>query len=204
MKYIVKADEPKSFSDWKKLHPAKEYKDLVDPEKQDLKSALIREQKEICCYCERRISQEDSHIEHFKPKDKSQFPQLQLDYKNLHACCVRVPTKSTPNICGNKKDNYYSNELISPLESDCASHFKYTSDGHIFQSDANNLRAKITIEKLGLDDPILVEKRKAVISAFDIEDENELKAAVELHLSHTTPQFGEFYTTIEFLYSAIL
>lgn len=204
MKHIVKRVEPISFTQWKRLNPNNTYDDLVNPEKRDLKTALICEQKGICCYCERRISQQDSHIEHFKPKDDSQFPQLQLDYTNLHACCVRVPTRSTPNICGNKKDNFYSSDLISPLEEDCSTHFKYASDGHISPSDANDLRATTTIRILGLDEPILVEKRKAIISTFETLDIEDLKAAVQLYLRQDVPQFGEFYTTIEFFYGSII
>jgi hypothetical protein len=65
MKHIVKQHEPKAFANWKALanddwQPT--YGDLSGEAKKAVKSALMAEQGYICCYCERRLTEEDSHI----------------------------------------------------------------------------------------------------------------------------------------------
>lgn len=67
MKYIQKRQEPASFTEWKSKasedwQPTWEI--LRSSEKRDLHDALLREQGYICCYCEMRITQQNSHIEH--------------------------------------------------------------------------------------------------------------------------------------------
>ena len=65
MKHIVKDQDTPLFEKWMAL--ANEdwkptYKDLRDPEKKEVKKSLMKEQGHICCYCERRLTDEDSHI----------------------------------------------------------------------------------------------------------------------------------------------
>lgn len=71
MKHIVKGDEPKELKDWKALASAAwqpTYTGLQNPEKQAVKKSLMAEQGYICCYCERRLQDGDSHIEHLRPQ----------------------------------------------------------------------------------------------------------------------------------------
>ena len=84
MKHIVKQGEPEAFLDWKAL--ANEdwmptYDDLAGETKKTVKGALMEEQGYICCYCERRLTDGDSHIEHFQPQsDPAVDP---LDFSNM-------------------------------------------------------------------------------------------------------------------------
>lgn len=88
MKHIVKQGEPEAFLDWKAL--ANEdwmptYDDLAGETKKTVKGALMEEQGYICCYCERRLTDGDSHIEHF------QIQKSILDISlNLHQCVQMV------------------------------------------------------------------------------------------------------------------
>ena len=50
-----------------------------------LKSAIIKEQYHLCCYCCNRVAEKASHIEHFIPQ--SVDGSKQLDYHNLHISC---------------------------------------------------------------------------------------------------------------------
>ena len=206
MKFIHKNPEPQLFASWKAVHPNATYKNdlsnLSDPDavaaKHALKNSLLAEQKYICCYCECRIADATSHIEHFRPKDQNQFPQLQLDYNNLFASCTKRPTGSSDEHCGHKKGSYFSPDLVSPLEVDCSSHFKYKMDGSIEHCDS---RGKTTIEKLHLDSALLDSQRKALIDYFLNLNAADLQNEIVNHLDETGSQLGEFFTTIEYLHN---
>ena len=80
MKKIVKDSSPIWFENWKRNFKVANGRDAhykADFSTDDtdgsnrrmrLKQQLIREQGEICCYCMKRISLTNSHIEHFWPK----------------------------------------------------------------------------------------------------------------------------------------
>ena len=88
MKHIQKSKPPDDFTNWKNLanenwQPS--WKNFQKPQKTSVHKSLLKEQGFICCYCGRRIILLDSHIEHFKPRNK--YLDLQLDYANLIASC---------------------------------------------------------------------------------------------------------------------
>lgn len=206
MKHIQKHAEPLLFTQWKEAHPGATYNDdlcnfgdaAAMAARAALKNSLLAEQKYICCYCECRISDNNSHIEHFKPKDKAQFPQLQLEYSNLFASCTKRPTGSPDEHCGHKKDNFFSVDLISPLEADCSRHFAYKLDGTIEGTDN---RGRLTVEKLHLDSALLDNQRKKLIDGFlSIDDEAELQNEIKDHLDESQSVLCEFFTMIEFLH----
>ncbi len=166
MRYIRKGDEPESLAnlkalaneDWKPT-----YKDDCRGEvKTQLHNALLQEQGYICCYCGMSITKEDSHIEHLKPR--SRYPELALEYKNLLTSCRRERERREPQHCGVKKDDWYDELLmISPLDQNCASFFRYLASGEILPTDEpdNQETATTTIETLGLD----IEKLRLMRSA---------------------------------------
>ena len=207
MKHIVKGTEPASFASWKASHPAAKYQDLNLPGnravKAELKRSLLTEQGYICCYCEREVAENTSHIEHFKPKDSNQpYVGLQLDYNNLHACCNLRPSAVSPNICGVKKGATYSTDLISPMEVDCATHFIYAYDGSV-RAVSGDRRATYTIRLLDLDNAFLRALREAVIAPF-LDEELTADDIAILRNDYLRPgadgHFKEFYTTIEQLF----
>lgn len=130
MKHIVKQEEPQEFSKWRATandnwQPT--YNDLSGPIKQSVKQALMAEQGYLCCYCERRLIDNDSHIEHFKPQNDPQVDPL--DYANLLCSCQSRIAKGNPRHCGNLKNGWFDEQLlISPLSADCAGRFAYTGD----------------------------------------------------------------------------
>lgn len=198
MKYIVKSAEPTGFTNWKAANPKASYSDITRHVKSWLKQSLLEEQHYICCYCECRIDSNNSHIEHFKPKARDKYPELQLSYSNLHASCGCNISKGEDIHCGHKKSNEYSPLLVSPLEKDCHTHFGYTLDGGI--SGKSN-RGEESIRILHLDSELLKEQRKTLIDYFlDIPNPETLQDEINSHLNTTNPQFGEFYTMIELLF----
>lgn len=205
MTHINKKAEPLLFKQWKDAHPGATYKgDLckngdaaAKAAKKALKNSLLSEQKNICCYCECRISNANSHIEHFKPKDPSLFPELQLEYSNLFASCTKQPIGSLDEHCGHKKGNFFSNDLVSPLEVDCSSHFTYKMNGKI---DGCDQRGRVTVEKLHLDSALLDNQRKSLIDFFlSIINDADLQREIDAHLDESVPVLGEFFTMIEYL-----
>ena len=195
MKYIVKCDEPQSFTLWKNTED-REYKDLINPIKSDVKKSLLIEQGYICCYCESKISKENSHIEHLKPKDKDKFPELQLKYDNILCSCQKQLSKGEPRHCGNSKANDILS--ITPLDINCETKFKYNENGTIEPTDK---ASEETIKYLQLDIDKLNELRNNAIEPFilDISIE-EAKIFAKEYLKQKDGRYNEFYTTIKYLF----
>jgi uncharacterized protein (TIGR02646 family) len=207
MKHITKQAEPQEFRDWKANANADwqpTYDDLRDPEKPVVKGALMAEQGFLCCYCERRLIDEDSHIEHFRPQSDPLCDPL--DYGNLLCSCQNKIPKGDPRHCGNLKNGWFDEErLVSPFSADCASRFRFTGDGLVYPAKADDDGAEITIRKLGLDIPKLNDLRKNAIAPFVDEtlDEAEFKSFVTGYLARdASGSFGEFWTTIRHLFGA--
>jgi uncharacterized protein (TIGR02646 family) len=152
MKHIVKNQEPIEFSTWKEVPRRKKnpiWNKLYGSLKEKVHDALMDEQGFICCYCMNRLT-EDNHIEHIRPQ--SVFQDKMFCYSNLLVSCQRDPKPPEPRHCGTLKGNWYNeNLMISPLDADCESHFRFAADGGIHPTDGNDQAAAVTIEKLGLD-----------------------------------------------------
>ena len=88
MKHIIKCSEPQAFADWKDQANEDwqpDYDDLSGAPKEAVKEALMKEQGYLCCYCERRLTDDDSHIEHLRPQsDPAVDP---LDFANMLCSC---------------------------------------------------------------------------------------------------------------------
>lgn len=205
MKHILKQDEPQAFTDWKALanenwQPTYNY--LSGETKSAVKYALMAEQGNICCYCERRLTDEDSHIEHFRPQsDPAVDP---LDFGNLLCSCQNQLKKGEPRHCGNLKDEWFDpNLLVSPIDPDCENRFAFTGDGVIKPAAADDQTVVETIKKLGLDIPKLNAQRAKAIEPFLDESisNQEIQAFVSGYLNKdASGQFGEFWTTINYLF----
>lgn len=204
MKHIVKQGEPEEFTQWKAQtnedwQPT--YDDLAGAPKKAVRNALMAEQGYICCFCERRLTDDDSHIEHFQPQsDPAVDP---LDFGNLLCSCQNQVKKGEPRHCGNLKDNWFDqNLLISPLDPGCENRFAFTGDGSIEPAAEDDQAASETIRRLGLDIPKLNDLRAKAIEPFldDLTTE-EMRSFVSGYLTRdATGRFGEFWTTIQYLF----
>lgn len=185
MLYIQKEKEPEVVINWKrkfkninKRRPG--YEDIKgEPEKRILKGALIAEQKALCCYCCNRITESNSHIEHFVPQNAR--ADLSLEYTNLHASCQGE--KGDMRHCGHAKSSSYDEALlISPLDVDCEKRFSYTVSGKMEPSDPQDEGAKYTIATLALNDERLKRAREEAMWAaevFLVKDDFEKKRLIE-------------------------
>lgn len=156
---INKNNEPYKWKQYRNTPNAK-YETM-----DELRDSLYEEQGYICAYCMRRIpckdridgklTQEDHRIEHIKPREH--YPELQLDYKNMVACCP-----------GHLGDNDHCDRLkscdeisFSPLDSSFIDTLYY-EDGIIKSSNE-----KYTEEidgVLNLNDEALVKARKCMLA----------------------------------------
>lgn len=205
MKHIIKHSEPQAFTDWKALENENwqpSYNDLCGNPKKVVKDALMEEQGTICCYCERRLTPEDSHIEHFRPQSDPVVDPL--DFTNMLCSCQNELKKGDPQHCGNKKDNWFdASLLVSPLVPDCESRFAFTGDGAIKPSLSTDTAATETITRLGLAIPKLNALRAYAIEPFLEEtlNEDELRRFVTGYLEKDgNGLYGEFWTTIRYLF----
>ena len=199
MKHIVKINEPQSFTNWKSSG-TKIYHDLRNPLKSDLKNALLLDQGYICCYCESKISSDNSHIEHLDPQCNNNGNDL--DFNNLLCSCQKQLAVGEPRHCGNSKENYII--PINPLIPHCENKFQYTEDGQIKCTD---LDSNVTIQTLNLDIDKLNDLRNKAIEPFIIDpitfeeiSKEEAKTFADSYLTINNGQYNEFYTTIKYLF----
>lgn len=205
MKHIVKQLEPQVLTDWKALvnkdwQPT--YGTLAGETKTTTKDALMQEQGYICCYCERRLTENDSHIEHFQPQSDQTIDPL--DFDNMLCSCQNQLKKGVPRHCGNLKGDWFDYDLlISPLDISCERRFAFTGDGEIKPKSDPDQAAAETINKLGLNIPKLNALRAKALEPFLDDDltTEELQNFVSGYLmKDRSGQFGEFWTTIRYLF----
>ncbi|MGL5034839.1 MAG: retron system putative HNH endonuclease [Microcystaceae cyanobacterium] len=208
MRYIKKQEIPQAFSGWKHNNPDANYDKLKKTKtiKRLVKQSLLIEQGNICCYCQKRITLDNSHIEHFKPQDKNYYPELALDYGNLLASCQKEPTKEEPQSCGHKKKNWYDERLIvSPFLLDCADYFCYTEAGDVSPSQAldKNEAANATIINLGLKDSKLKRARKKAIEGLfedqQLDREDIEKLVANLDRKNEQGEYDEFCSVLIYI-----
>ena len=209
MKHIVKDQNTPDFDKWKASanedwQPT--YDDLRGEEKKEVKDSLMKEQGHICCYCECRLTDDDSHIEHFNPQSNKAVDPL--DYANMLCSCqnqLRPKQEEGRQHCGISKDNWFDDQLlVSPLDPDCEGHFTYTEDGEIQSATkSSDDAAGMTIVKLGLNSPKLIASRRGAIEPFSDDNlsEQERSQFVSGYLiKNTDGMFEEFWTTIDYIF----
>jgi len=208
MKHIVKDQNTPDFDEWNASasddwQPT--YDDLRGKEKKEVKDALMKEQGHICCYCERRLTDGDAHIEHFNPQSNNAVDPL--DYANMLCSCqnqLKPKQEEEPRHCGHLKGDWFDDQLlVSPLDPDCTGHFAYTADGNIKPATKSDDAARMTIEKLGLNIPKLIALREKAIEPFleeNLDDQDFLKSVSNYLLKNADGMFGEFWTTIDYIF----
>ena len=208
MKYIVKQEEPEGFAEWKALKNdewSPTYGKLSGDVKNIVKMALMAEQGYICCYCERRLTDNDSHIEHFSPQENTSTDPL--DFTNLLCSCQQRLKRGEPRHCGNLKDKWFDEQLLlSPLDPECESRFAFTGDGYISSAQSTDKAATETVARLGLDIPKLRSLRKSAIEPFldDSLNEDDVNRFVSGYLQrNSSGMYGEFWTTICYLFGGV-
>ncbi|MDY4010707.1 MAG: retron system putative HNH endonuclease [Fusobacterium gastrosuis] len=160
---VNKRTEPIEFTEYKRKNKIINWDSYNYEIKEKLRKNLLEEQEESRCpYCEIKISLENSHIEHIKPKDK--FPAHLSDYRNLISCC------NDNKRCGASKENKWNDLFINPVLENPEEYFKYDiKTGKILPTDNSGAKydkANITIEFLNLNESRICDARKNYIIQF--------------------------------------
>lgn len=182
MKFINKNEAPKEYLDWienfiKNNKKSPNYVDIPQKYKILLKEQFIKEQMGLCCYCCGRLDYDQSHIEHYYPRNlcKIKNRKKQTDYNNMFASCngyIEGISEFDKDFCGHRKKEWYEeNKMISPLDKNCSNYFEYTSQGKI-KAKSFDIKAEAMIKELGLDEYALIEGRKKALEAIGYYDEN--------------------------------
>ncbi len=118
----------------------------------EVKRALKDECNRKCMYCESPVDHvAHEHIEHIKPKAKSKYPELTFEWTNLGLACP---------ICNENKGDTYDEDLpfINPYEEE-PSDFLIAYGTFVYPLPGNR-RGKVTVGKIKLNRPELLERRK--------------------------------------------
>jgi len=139
-------------------------------EKRKLKKYILEhEQNYLCCYCEAKVTLDNSHIEHIKPKDIDE-DSLTFDYDNLSVSCDGECFSDKRLTCGHKKENMFDeSKFLNPTKvMTIRDYFIYTDNGHIGSSQLNEEKSKYTMELLQLNtfNNYLPEARKIALEEF--------------------------------------
>lgn len=172
---------PCSYLEWlgsENVDWAPSYSTLQNPQKHELALTLHAAQGGLCVYCGCEISgdlsDQSSHIEHFRPQSK--YPELSLEVSNLFLSCgPEVSVGHRGETCGSSKEDWFEEDChVVPSFPNCAMQFVFNLRGEILPSD-NSAEARKMIEVLNLDHAELRRERKTLI----LEVEKELLSGVE-------------------------
>lgn len=139
MLHIKKGKEPRSLAEYKNTATAT-YDDYR--EKDDVRTALLKEQHGLCAYCMCRINNTSNlHIEHYEPQSVSianNNPAKTLDYNNMFGVCHGG--RRNINSLGRKQltcDAHRENTplTVNPLIRSSVEKIKYLEDGTIYSDD---------------------------------------------------------------------
>lgn len=161
MRMIIKGQEPQSLT----THRAQAHSDYDNYlQKDELRVALVNEQRGLCCYCTGRIRARKvtMKIEHWQCQ--ATYPGLQLSYGNLLGACRGGEGKSRDEQhCDTRKANHDLNWNPANPADAIESRIRYLADGTIESIDAvfNNQLNFV----LGLNLHYLKNNRKAVLDA---------------------------------------
>lgn len=171
MKYIRKGTPPAELRRWFEDQPIENgqrlncgYRQMPGEVKSTVKQRLLEEQGGLCCYTGRRVNEQSSHIEHFKPQSLCREHE-DIDYNNLLAAFPGDKERRCAYGAHAKDDWYDETLLISPLHSSCEGYFRFNQYGQIRANNEKDQRAKETIKRLRLDDHSLTELRRQAIDS---------------------------------------
>ena len=120
---------------------------------------------------------------------------MQLDYDNLLCSCVREQSPGEPDHCGHRKGSWFDEQLlISPLQENCETTFKFTANGEIHPRSGSDVAAATTIGRLALDLPKLIALRAAAVDALHDLPASDVERVL---VRGQDGRFPEFYTTIK-------
>lgn len=196
MRKIEKRGEPKELSQWRAVNrgnPNFGYALIGSELRELLKQQMLEEQGYLCAYTGQRISAVSAHLEHLQPQAHCTLAQ-EVDYQNLVAC-YPGPNRPSPGYGAIEKADWPSDEeghlFVSPLNAQCETRFLFNKRGCIAVSQANDIAASTTIQRLKLVTAALERNRKASLSFIDYLRLKEARTRL-IQLEKESGRFTEF------------
>ena len=162
MRAITKGQEPRSLVE----HRANTHSDYGNyADKDGLRTALVRDQRGLCCYCMTRIEATGTamKIEHWRCQ--SRHANLELSYSNLLAACLGGHGQpEDKQHCDTRKGE--QDLKFSPADSAhrIEQRIRFELDGTIASSDVDFDKQLNDVLNLNL--PLLKNRRKGVLDAI--------------------------------------
>ena len=162
MRAIMKGHEPVGLTAHRQT-PHSDYDNY--PEKDDLRHALVTEQRGLCCYCMGRIRPEGGRmkIEHWQCQ--TQYEDQRLNYRNLLGACLGghgQPAKFQH--CDTRKGNRHLEWNPADPAHRIETRIRYELDGSI-RSDEADFNGQLN-DVLNLNLPLLKNNRKYLLDAI--------------------------------------
>lgn len=157
MIYINKGEPPHFWKEYIQNHSGQQYRDLEGTEesaefRKKIREHNIKLQHGLCCYCCRKITENNASNEHIRPQ--STYPKETLDYHNILSSCNTAIT------CTSRKGSRYDESLfVSPMDPSCEEEFDISPTG---QLSSKSPKGKYTIELLNLNSKELCNARRAM------------------------------------------
>ncbi len=161
MRAIIKSPEPVSLTEHRKT-PLSDYGNYQA--KDELRHALVAEQRGLCCYCMSRIRPDPNSmkIEHWR--SQSRYPSKQLDYRNLLAACLGGDgSPARLRHCDTRKGNNDLKWNPADPAHHVGTRIRYELDGST-RSDEADFDGQLE-EVLSLNLPFLKNNRKHILDA---------------------------------------
>lgn len=162
MRTIQKGQEPPSLTRHRKQDHA-DYDNYAD--KANLRIALVKEQRGLCCYCQSRIraTPEAMKIEHWLCQEV--YPDRQLEYSNLHGACLGGKGRRLQSQhCDTRKGKRLLSFSVCDPSRRIEERIRFLGDGTIKTDDT--AIEKCINETLNLNLQLLKDNRKAALDAF--------------------------------------
>ena len=127
----------------------------------DWKEDLSIEGKKQCVYCSININSfggiRNFHVEHYRPKAKDKFPELENEYSNLFFACSICNCFKSDEWSNEPSPNFDNESFPDPSKVDYSDFLKIV-DHSVIESDF--ITGKYIIQKLFLNRPQLILERK--------------------------------------------
>lgn len=166
MLLISKGAPPATLTEYKK-RPQASYDDCPQYVKDDIRSQLLKEQGYLCAYCMCRLSSDPKSmkIEHWTPRNGPFGNRsLELDYKNMLACCLGYEGEN-PSTCDTKKGD--KPLTLDPRNKVHIDKIKYESKTGRIYSDDQTLDNDINyVLNLNCKEHCMMENRRVLLEEF--------------------------------------
>jgi uncharacterized protein (TIGR02646 family) len=201
MRYVKKVNTPQFFIE--DTDPLDKWNDYSD-EKIKLREYILKEEQNyLCIYCESKVTKENSHLEHIKPKSLN--INLTFDYNNIVVSCNGTTFNPSDDKkqynCGHKKEAKHEEyKFLDPTRyKDIGLYFIYDYDDFkIYPSGKDDIKAKYMIDILQLNSGSLINARRNKYKSFNkrvkkIRDIEERKACIKKKLYSEDIEFVSFF-----------